>query len=365
MPVAKLLLEHGAQTEPPPGDPRYASEIAALYRAAEGGRTELVSLLLQHGANPNWQNKVGATPLFTACFRGHVETLRVLLRAGAKVNHRDAENETALLCLAKQKNPPKNLIECVSTLIASGADLDASDKDSKTPLIWAATNSNLLLVTILVNNNLGRVAKIHARTNRGRNALHIASESSAVEVVKVLLSHGADPCCASEGGWTPLHNAAQKGHADIVALLIEYKSRVNAQLSNGMTALHWAAAAGHDEVVNKILDARHADVTIKDNLNRTPMLCAAQGGYYDLARRLAPSSLPERLPGIARTACQLHNATIYDFNFHGGKQRPFKESVYKLLYEHVPVLPRNVKHRPAFRWIHLPANNVGCFPFRL
>jgi len=363
LPIARLLLEHGAATDPPSGDPRYVNEISALYRAAEGGRTEVASLLLKHGANANWQNKVGATPLFPACLRGHVETLRVLLRGGASVDHRDVERETPLLFLARQKNFPKNLLECVTTLIACGADLNAADKDSKTPLIWAATNSNLLLVSTLLTNDFGRIADVHARTNRCRNALHIAAETSAVEVVKVLLSHGADPCRTSEGGWTALHNAAQKGHADIVSVLIEYKSRVNAQLSNGMTPLHWAAAAGHEEAVNALLDARHCDVTIKDNINRTPMLCAAQGGHYELARRLAPSNLPERLPGIARRACQLFNATIYDFNFHGGKQRPFKEPVYKLLYEHVPVLPRNVKHRPSFRWIHLPANNASSSPF--
>ncbi|CAI4215538.1 unnamed protein product [Parascedosporium putredinis] len=283
-----------------PRRPRYAKEASALYRAAEGGRADIAALLLERGAKPDWQNKAGVTPIFPACFRGHAETLRVLLERGADVDHRDGDGETALLCLAKLKNP---------------------QAVCQTPLIWAASNSNLGLVKALLAEYPGKVAAaadVLARTNRGRNVLHIAAETNAVDVVRYLLSAVRTPL-HQRGRLDPAPQCRPKGHAEIVGLLIEAKSRVNAQLSNGMTALHWAAAAGHEDVVCRILDDPHADVMIKDNLSRTPMLCAAQEAISILRGAWPLIISPKGFP-----------------------QRTFKEPVYKVLYDHVPILPRNI-----------------------
>ena len=57
---------------------------------AERGYTELVSLLLEYGADPNSGNADGFTAVTFACISGHLECLRVLVEAGAlitKVRH--------------------------------------------------------------------------------------------------------------------------------------------------------------------------------------------------------------------------------------------------------------------------------------
>lgn len=82
----------------------------------------------------------------------------------------------------------------------------------------------------------------------------------------------------------------------------------------------------------------------------------------------------------AREATKLFSATVVDFGdfqerkFQKGdvqekkKQLVFKPSVYDLLYgwedseknvPTVPILAKNVKWEPHFRWIHLPANNIA------
>ena len=52
---------------------------------ASRGCTELVSLLLEYGADPNTGNTDGFTAVTYACISGHLECLRVLVEAGAIV----------------------------------------------------------------------------------------------------------------------------------------------------------------------------------------------------------------------------------------------------------------------------------------
>ncbi|KAI1392020.1 ankyrin repeat-containing domain protein [Hypoxylon trugodes] len=185
-------------------------------------------------------------------------------------------------------------------------------------------------------------------------------------MVKLLLNHGADPCTASDGGWTPLHNAAQSGYAPIVVLLLQANANVNAELSNGMTPLHWAAFNGFEEIVRLILTRPDVNLAIKDSFNRTAMLCAAEKNHPEIVQLLSPARAADRLSPIARQACQSFEATVVDFGEFEKKQLVSKYSVYELLYgwDHeydkpkIPTLTKHIKYKPDFRWIHLPANNV-------
>jgi len=54
-----------------------------IFHAARNGDTEIVRLLIEHGADVNAANDFGHTVLYCAGGHGHVETLRLLLEAGA------------------------------------------------------------------------------------------------------------------------------------------------------------------------------------------------------------------------------------------------------------------------------------------
>lgn len=204
--------------------------------------------------------------------------------------------------------------------------------------------------------------------NRSRSALHFAAEAGHREMVAILLEHGADLRACSDGGWTALINAAERGHVETVDLLLQKSAAVNAQLTNGMTALHWAAFNGHTEVVERILSEAGVNLALRDSFDRTPMLCGAEKSHIQIARMLSPARNGSRLNPSAEMACRAFEATIVDFGMESkeGRQRVFKHSVYDLLYEwtnesgqpRVPTLVQNVKHRPDFRWIHLPSNNL-------
>ncbi|TPX10123.1 uncharacterized protein E0L32_001320 [Thyridium curvatum] len=361
--VARLLLAHGAEV-----NPRRDGEVGALAKAAEAGHAQLAAELLRRGADPNGVGRSGAPVLFAACMRGHNAVVSLLLDAGADVDARDKEGRTPLLFLAAEK-PGRWSFDTLRLLLAGGADIEARDHIERTPLLWAATHGNIRLVDALLRGELGKAADIQAANNRGRTSLHLAAEGNHEEMVELLLSHGADTRTKSDGGWTALHNAAQSGHLGVVKLLLDANAKVNAELSNGMTPLHWAAFNGHEEVVKLLLTRPDADLTTKDSFDRTPMLCAAETYNKDIVQLLSPARAGDRLSAAAQSACKSFEATIVDFGHfqHGRKQLVFKHSVHDLLYgwdretdkPKINTCTSNIKYEPAFRWIHLPANNIA------
>ncbi|KAI1379057.1 hypothetical protein F4677DRAFT_410423 [Hypoxylon crocopeplum] len=361
--IARLLLDHGADV-----NPRRETEIPALVKAAEGGHADIVAELLKCGADPNGRNRSGQTALFSACLKGFNKVVETLLEGHANVEAQDKEGRSPLLFLASEKpGKGKWTIATLKLLLDHGANLEVKDQIGRTPLLWAATNGNVGLARILLENH----ANVAATNNRGRTALHLAAESNHkehhVDMVKLLLSYGANSCAISDGGWTPLHNAAQSGYGPIVALLLEANANVNAELSNGMTPLHWAAFNGFEEIVRLILTRPDVNLSIKDSFNRTAMLCAAERNYPEIVQLLSPARAADRLSSVARQACQAFEATVVDFGQFEKRQLVSKYSVYDLLYgwdqendkPKIPTLTKSLKYKPDFRWIHLPANNIA------
>ncbi|KAF3054827.1 Ankyrin repeat domain-containing protein 50 [Daldinia childiae] len=360
--IIQLLLEYGAEV-----NSKRENEIPALVKAAEGGHADIVAELLKHNADPNGRNRNAQTALFSACLKGFNKVVETLLEGRANVEAQDKEGRSPLLFLASEKpGKGKWTIDTLKLLLNNGANLEVKDQIGRTPLLWAATNGNVELAHILLE--MG--ADIAATNNRGRTALHLAAESHHKEqhqdMVKLLLNYGATPRAVSDGGWTPLHNAAQSGYAPVVTLLLEANADINAELSNGMTPLHWAAFNGFEEIVQLLLTRPDVDLSIKDSFNRTAMLCAAEKNHPEIVQLLSPARAADRLSPIARRACQAFEATVVDFGQFEKKQLVSKYSVYDLLYgwdsendkPKIPTLTKNIKYKPDFRWIHLPANNI-------
>jgi ankyrin repeat protein len=81
--VVRLLLDSGADVQRFGGD--------AVGAAAVLGRSDILKLLLEHQAQINTKSENGMTPLMLAAWDGDVESIRVLLAAGANVNARDSK----------------------------------------------------------------------------------------------------------------------------------------------------------------------------------------------------------------------------------------------------------------------------------
>ena len=73
------------------------SGYTALHYAARGGCINVVTILLDNGADPNSQTPSGkTTPLHRAAYMGHLDCIKVLLAHGAKFDLVDSDGRSAL-----------------------------------------------------------------------------------------------------------------------------------------------------------------------------------------------------------------------------------------------------------------------------
>ena len=132
----------------------------------------------------------------------------------------------------------------------------------------------------------------------GESALHLAAQSKENEgtIVRLLLSHGADPNIATSESWTPLHWAAYLGKRESVKLLITAGAQVNIQESRfGHTPLVTAARTGHLDVIQILLESG-ADPTIFTKDGRVAYQIALQSQHPGAADLIRTYSANNRRP---------------------------------------------------------------------
>jgi ankyrin repeat protein len=88
-----------------------------------------------------------------------------------------------------------------------------------------------------------------------------------------------------EAGFAPIHTAARTGHVDILALLLEHGADVDTRTIYGQTPLRWAAVYGEIDVGQYLLDCG-ADINARNNHNMTPLYPAAWNGHVGFVRML-------------------------------------------------------------------------------
>ena len=100
-------------------------------------------------------------------------------------------------------------------------------------------------------------------------------ESSLMaEIVRLLISHGADLNALDITESTPLHMASFSWTPDVVRILIENGASVNAQNETHSTPLHRASLLGNPEIVRLLIE-HGADVTALDWNHKTPLHLAS------------------------------------------------------------------------------------------
>jgi ankyrin repeat protein len=170
---------------------------------------------------------------------GDLDCLRALVRGGIDLNLRDPYGETALHRVAAdlEAEPAPESVEIARLLLESGADVNATEMDHRTPLMLAARGGSVEMTALLlkfgadteVKDDEGRTSLMHSldrapivgqlldhgarlevRDCRGRTALMLAVQHSWLETVRVLLARGADVHAADDEGETALHIAVRQ-----------------------------------------------------------------------------------------------------------------------------------------------------------
>jgi ankyrin repeat protein len=153
--------------------------------------------------------------------------VKFLIGQGLSPNTIDSNGNPMLVLAIKDRS--YGVIDVLLT--AKDMDVDLSNKQGETPLMYAAINGDLPLVKTLVLKNKAQLDHI------GWTPLHYACAKGHFEVAQFLLSKGAIADSLSLGGTTPLMMAVQSGNEFLVRLLLN--SGANLQLRNdvGLTAI--------------------------------------------------------------------------------------------------------------------------------
>lgn len=119
-------------------------KVTALGYAAMRPRTEILTMLLKAGADPNG-GKRGAPPLVNAAGYGRTAPIERLLKAGAKVDAVDFRGITALIMAAHEGHR-----DALRTLLRAGADRSLRDRWGKTALDVARQKGHKEIERLLV-----------------------------------------------------------------------------------------------------------------------------------------------------------------------------------------------------------------------
>jgi 26S proteasome non-ATPase regulatory subunit 10 len=160
------------------------------------------------------------------------------------------------------------------------------DEDGRTLLHSAVVGGNMNLVQLLVERCGSE--KINLQDSEGWTPLTSAVSCGFEEIVKFLLSLGADPNSTNAQKRTPLHYAASKGRVPIVKLLIKAGAATNSKDVTGWLPLHRAASAGRAEALRELLlHTAKPLINARDVSGATPLLLACVGGHQAAAILLA------------------------------------------------------------------------------
>jgi ankyrin repeat protein len=322
-----------------------------IWTAAEQGDIKAVKQHLDAGTDVNAKDKYGRTPLDEAAGEGHKEVVELLIAEGADVNAMDDDGDTPLdrvmpfginktetadllrkhggktgAELSIHKAAEAGNIEAVKQHLAAGANVNAKDEDSKTPLLHAAVDGHKDVVELLI----AKGADIELRcTTCGGTALGHAASGGHKEIIELLIEKGADVNAKSKGETTPLHSAAMHDHKEIAELLIAKGADVNVKDENSHTPLDLAIIykSSRNRMLAQLAHSEIADLLRKHGAKHGTIYGAAAGGDIEavkvfLANDMDVNARPKYGDSSLDHAIRGGSAELVNLlTKHGGKTR--------------------------------------------
>lgn len=240
--------------------------LTALHFAVREGDMDTVKVLVDAGADVNQVSEFGWTPLLTATQNRYYQIGKFLLEHGANPNIANEGGWNPLYIATDNRN------------------IEGGDYPTRKPDM-----PHLDFITLLLENganpNLRMASSTETRTifthqwlrEEGATPFLRAAQSSDVELMKLLLAYGADPNINTSVGVTPLMVAAgiawvegvtfewsEQANRETIEMLIDLGNDVNAQdREDGRSALMGAAHKGRNYAVQMLVDAG-ADLSLRD-----------------------------------------------------------------------------------------------------
>jgi ankyrin repeat protein len=247
--AAKLLIDRGAEVD---AREAFGGQTALMWASARR-HPRMIELLVSHGAAIDARS-------------AHRDYQRHITAEG-RPKSLDSGGFTPLLYAARE-----NCIACVDVLLANGADIDLADPDGVSPLHLAIMNANWDLAKKLIEAGadvdqwdifgaapLFTAVGGRSRTDGGRASIDPPNETTGLQIVQLLLERGANPNmqlffrpanvrgATNLRGSTPLIRAANLNDMEVVKLLLAHGADATVYQADRQTPIHAVLAGRANE----------------------------------------------------------------------------------------------------------------------
>jgi uncharacterized protein len=332
--AAELLVKHGAKVD---AKEKWGGQTALMWASARR-HPEMMQFLISKGADVNalstdrdYQRHVtaegrpknldsgGFSPLLYAARENCFACVKVLLDSKADINLQDPDGVSPLMVAILNTN-----WDLAKQLIEAGADVNEWDMFGEAPLFTAIGLRNqvggghasidplnqttgIAIVRMLLDRGANpnmqlffKPANVRGSTNtRGSTPLIRAANNADMEVVKLLLAHGADVNLVMADRQTAIMSvlagrASEKQALELMTVLHDAGADVNVialvnhrEESRGGTALHYAVRKRYKEVMKKLAEW-HIDMNAKDQDGLTALDYTQSRGFMAFMANQTP-----------------------------------------------------------------------------
>ena len=229
--LVQLLLQPDVNTTIHP-----ESLASALHHAISNCNKNMVTLLVDHGADINHSDEYHGTALHAAALISDDNSiLELLIKKGADVNARGGKYGTALIAAASAHN-----LRAIEQLVDAGADVNVSHEEYGTALITSMSGFGSSQITTLL---LGKGADVNARGGKYGTALIKAVAYENLHAVEQLVVAGADINASHEKNSTALDLSIKREY---------FNKKIFDRLISGGAAVSYRAPAHDSPLVSAV-----------------------------------------------------------------------------------------------------------------
>ncbi|KAJ1725595.1 phosphate system positive regulatory protein pho81 [Coemansia erecta] len=239
-----LLLNSGL------ADLRSADDInerTLAHEAAIHGSQVILQAAVAAGVSGDEPDYYDRRPTHYAALNGHSDCVAFLLSQGCYTAAATDDDGSRAFDYAVAGGHSG----CVRLLLAHDSSVASDDPEESPVLILACEKGHESIVLQLLEAGVQIVANA-----QGVHPAHVAARTGFVNILKLLLAHGA-PADVTDKDliWTPVFYAASEGRIDCIRALIDAGCDLDIEDENGRTPVYYAANEGHLESVDLLLEA--------------------------------------------------------------------------------------------------------------